>query len=184
MQELPSTVQLQLLDDPERKKAKFIGTISPNLPPVEPSTYSSWQRLIMNEIHQKVGHAGCERTLWESRRQYWILNGRRLAKKLINECTVCRKLRQPPHHTLMGDLPPERIKPFSPPFTVTGVDLFGPFSLKVSRNQVHQSMGSNLHLCNSSSNPPENSRESISRSLPSSHETFRDPSRMAKHRNF
>ncbi|CAB4019501.1 PREDICTED: uncharacterized protein LOC106817603 [Paramuricea clavata] len=41
----------------------------------------------------------------------------------------------------MADLPQERVKPFSPPFTVTGVDLFGPFNLKVSRNKSVKAWG-------------------------------------------
>ncbi|XP_028415661.1 uncharacterized protein LOC114539024 [Dendronephthya gigantea] len=41
----------------------------------------------------------------------------------------------------MADLPRDRVKPFSPPFTVTGVDLFGPFSLKVSRNKSVKAWG-------------------------------------------
>jgi hypothetical protein len=80
-------------------------------------------KLIMEEFHEKVCHAGCERTLSESRCEYWIMSGRRIVKKIIKNCLVCRKFRQRPHTTLMADLPQERVKPFSPPFTVTGVDL-------------------------------------------------------------
>lgn len=84
----------------------------------------------MREVHTQVSHGGPERTLSESRRKFWITRGRNLAKGVVKNCTICRKLRQPPHSTLMADLPPERLKPFSPPFSVTGVDLFGPFNLK------------------------------------------------------
>lgn len=103
-------------------------------------------KLILEDVHQKLSHAGCERTLSESRRQYWIVRGRNLAKYIARNCTVCRKLRQPPHTTLMADLPPERIKPFSPPFTVTGVDLFDPFNLQVGRNKSTKAWGA-LFTC-------------------------------------
>jgi hypothetical protein len=46
----------------------------------------------------------------------------------------------------MADLPPERLKPFSPPFSVTGVDLFGPFYLKYGRNSKVKSWGA-LFTC-------------------------------------
>ena len=98
-------------------------------------------KLIMEEFHEKVCHAGCERTLSESRCEYWIMSGRRIVKKIIKNCLVCRKFRQRPHTTLMADLPQERVKLFSPPFTVTGVDLFGPFNLKVSRNKSVKAWG-------------------------------------------
>ncbi|KAK3752528.1 hypothetical protein QZH41_005140 [Actinostola sp. cb2023] len=42
--------------------------------------------LIMQETHNKVAHAGCKRTLSESRRQYWIVRGRGLAKKIARNC--------------------------------------------------------------------------------------------------
>ena len=94
-------------------------------------------------MHQKVSHAGCERTLSESRHQYWIVRERGLAKNIVRNCIVCRKLHQPPHTTLMADLPPERFKPFSPPFIVTGVDLFGQFN---GRNKSTKAWGA-LFTC-------------------------------------
>ena len=100
----------------------------------------------MEDIHQKVSHAGCERTLIESRRQYWIVRGRGLAKNIVRNCIVCREPLQPPHTTLMTHLPPERIKPFSHPFTVTRVDLFGPFNLKFGRNKSIKAWGA-LFTC-------------------------------------
>ncbi len=97
--------------------------------------------LIMRSAHEKVKHAGRERTLCESRAKYWILGGRRLAKNLTKNCVLCRKTRQPPHSTLMGSLPPDRVKVRAPPFTVTGVDLFGPFHLKYGRNKSSKAWG-------------------------------------------
>ena len=102
--------------------------------------------LIMKSAHLRVFHAGCERTLAESRRRYWIVRGRGLAKKLVRDCATCRKLRKRPHTTLMADLPPERMKPFSPPFLVTGVDLFGRFNLKYGRNKSTKAWGA-LFTC-------------------------------------
>ena len=77
----------------------------------------------------------------ESRVRYWILGGRRLAKDLTKNCVICRKAHQPPHSTLMGNLPEDRVKIHSPPFTVTGVDLFGPFLLKYGRNKSSKAWG-------------------------------------------
>ncbi|XP_048253302.1 uncharacterized protein LOC125381119 [Haliotis rufescens] len=98
-------------------------------------------RLIMCDVHVQMGHAGPERTLCESRRYFWIVRGRNLAKSIVRNCVVCRKLRQPGHTTLMADLPPERLLPFSPPFHVTGVDLFGPMSIKYGRNKTQKVWG-------------------------------------------
>ena len=98
-------------------------------------------KLIVRDSHNRVLHAGRERTLCETRRKFWILRGRNLVKKVVKDCVTCRKLRQNPYSTLMADLPPERLKIFSPPFSVTGVDLFGPFWLKYGRNKKIKSWG-------------------------------------------
>ena len=109
--------------------------------PILLTSSSQIAKLIMRAIHLKVGHAGCERTLCESRRQYWIVKGRNLAREIVRTCVICRKLRQPAHKTLMGDLPAERMKLFSPVFDTTGVDLFGPFNLKFGRNKTSKAWG-------------------------------------------
>ena len=98
-------------------------------------------RIIMNEIHVKSAHGGAERILADSRQKYWIIRGRNLSRGITRSCVVCRKLHKQPHSTLMGDLPPERTRMFSPPFNVTGIDLFGPFKLKYGRNKSIKSWG-------------------------------------------
>ena len=92
----------------------------------------------MRSAHERAMHAGRERTLSKSRARYWILGGRRLAKNLTNSCVTCRKERQPPHSTLMENLPTYRVKVHSPPFSVAGVDLFGPFH---GRNKSSKTWG-------------------------------------------
>lgn len=62
-------------------------------------------KLIMREAHSQVAHGGPERTLSKRRRKFWITRGRNLAKGTVRDVTTCRELRQPPHHTLMADLP-------------------------------------------------------------------------------
>lgn len=63
------------------------------------------------------------------------MRGRNAVKNIVRSCVICHKLRQPPHCTLMSDLLSERLQIFSPPYTTTGVDLFGPFFLKYGRNK-------------------------------------------------
>lgn len=92
-------------------------------------------KLVLKNGHNRVFHAGRERTLCEVRRKFWIVPGRNLVNKLIKDCVTCRRLRQYPDTTLMADLTPESLKLFLPPFTATGVDLFGPFHLKYGRNK-------------------------------------------------
>lgn len=91
-------------------------------------------QLIMEEIHRKVSHTGPELTLSESRCHFWIVCGQNLAKKVVKDCVVCRKLHRQPHTTLMADLPRERIMPFSLSFSI-------PFKLKYERNKSIKAWG-------------------------------------------
>ena len=52
------------------------------------------------------------------------------------------------HHTRQWwpICPSERMQQYSPPFTVKGVDLFGPFNLKITRNKSAKALGA-LFTC-------------------------------------
>ena len=103
-------------------------------------------KLVARDTHNRVLHAGRERTLCECRRKFWILRGRNLVQKMVKDCVTCRRLRQSPHSTLMADLSSDRLKLFALPFTVTGVDLFGPFYLKYGRHKKMKSWGA-VFMC-------------------------------------
>ena len=103
-------------------------------------------KLVIKDSHNRVFYAGRERTHCEVRRRLWIVRGRNLVRKTVNDCLTCRRLRQYSYTTLMADLPPERLKLFSPPFTTTGVDLFCPFYLKYGRNKKMKSWGA-VYTC-------------------------------------
>lgn len=51
-------------------------------------------------------------------------------RRVIKGCIKCRKYQK------MGDLPEGRISANQPPFTTTGVDLFGPFYTRKASSQV------------------------------------------------
>lgn len=50
---------------------------------------------------------------------------------------MCRRLRGHAHGQKMADLPPERVTP-APPFTYTGMDVFGPFYIKEGRKGMQR----------------------------------------------
>ena len=66
---------------------------------------------------------------------YWIINGRSTVFKFIAKCVKCRKLRRTSGVQKMAVLPEERVNP-SPPFTYTGMDVFGPWMIKEGRKQL------------------------------------------------
>lgn len=93
-------------------------------------------KLILQYVHNKVGHRGRNHMLSTLRRRYWIPHANAAARKIINECVVCQKQRQRPGEQKMSDLPVDRVLADSPPFTHVGLDYFGPIEVKKGRSLV------------------------------------------------
>ncbi|KAJ8006705.1 hypothetical protein DPEC_G00109990 [Dallia pectoralis] len=91
--------------------------------------YEAWiSTLLAHEAHG-ANHEEIAGTLLRMRKKAWVIKGRRLAKKIVDNCVVCRKARARKCQQIMSDLPSERITP-AKPFQYTTVDLFGPYEVK------------------------------------------------------
>ena len=86
-------------------------------------------RLIITHYHVKVRHQGRVITLSAIREAgYYVLGESSIVKKVIKSCFVCRRLRGKPLEQKMSDLPADRLSEAAP-FSHTGLDVFGPFSV-------------------------------------------------------
>ena len=65
----------------------------------------------------------------------WLIGGMSLVKGYIHKCVTCRRLRSRLLVQKMSDLPSDRLQE-APPFTYTGVDMFGPFIVRKGRSDV------------------------------------------------
>ena len=90
---------------------------------------SPLSRLVIADVHLKMLHAGANATLAEIRRNFWIIHAKTRIRKHIHNCIKCFRYNSRIQAPLIGDLPEERIT-LSPPFTYTGVDFTGAFTVK------------------------------------------------------
>ena len=85
-------------------------------------------RLYMTEAHN-VDHGGINTTVMRSRAKVWIIQGAKLAKKVVNQCYRCRLNKKKLLNQVMAPLPEERLTP-APVFNSVALDLFGPLEIR------------------------------------------------------
>lgn len=95
-------------------------------------------RMMIQDCDTKLHYPGPERVFAEVRRRYWILRGREAVRRHQRRYTKCRRWRGRPETSQMADLPPARQRSFQPAFYCTGVDSFGPYSIRI-RNSTEKS---------------------------------------------
>ena len=93
-------------------------------------------RLIVRLCHESLAHAGRKQTLVQTRKMFWILGGRGLAKNIIRNCFKCCRLNERPMKQVMAPLPKGRLQLYKPPFPFSGVNFFGPLMVKWGRGST------------------------------------------------
>ncbi|XP_070067180.1 uncharacterized protein [Drosophila virilis] len=91
--------------------------------------------LLVEFYHRRYHHLHNEIVVNELRQRYWACGLRALVREVSNTCPACRIRRARPKPPGMGDLPIERLSPYSLPFTYTGVDYLGPYDIVVGRRR-------------------------------------------------
>ena len=93
-------------------------------------------KIIVSHEHVTNGHIGPEHTLSNLRTSYWIVSGRTVVRNVLRNCFLCQIRRAIRMYPYMADLPGCRVAYEEPPFTNSGVDLFGPISVKQGRKRL------------------------------------------------
>ncbi|XP_028296698.1 uncharacterized protein LOC114458488 [Gouania willdenowi] len=105
------------------------------LHPIVLSPEHTITQLIIKDYDSRLMHPGPERVFAELRRTYWVLRGRQAIRKHQHHCLECKTWRANPVTPKMSDLPASRLRLQQPPFWSTGIDCFGPFTIKIGRRQ-------------------------------------------------
>ena len=101
-------------------------TLNPKLLPKD----HHLKQLVIQNVHEKLCHAGVSHTLAQLRKQYWIPQGRAMVKKVLRHCLICRTYEGGPFRLpAMAPWPRERVSKATP-FTYTGLDYLGLLYIK------------------------------------------------------
>ena len=90
---------------------------------------SHLMKLVIREIHARMGHLGTPTCSGELNRLYWVSKGRSQVRKELKACFICKRFNAPAFSSPEGSLPNFRASP-ARPFSKTGVDMAGPIMEK------------------------------------------------------
>lgn len=77
-------------------------------------------------------HSGPKLTEMLLRQKFWIIDMKRVVKKIVRECVTCAKFQPRTRQQLMGNLPERRVNQPSKVFLHSAVDFAGPIYVKTS----------------------------------------------------
>ncbi|XP_045026478.1 uncharacterized protein LOC123470336 [Daphnia magna] len=86
-------------------------------------------KLIIQDRHVSLKHAGVKTTLSDLRERFLIIKGRQQTKSVWHACVKCQRLSLPPFREIAAPLPINRLKQ-AKAFEITGVDFAGPLYYK------------------------------------------------------
>ena len=89
--------------------------------------------LLVLDNHERNCHIGREQTLSLLRESVWIIKGKALVRKVIQNCSFGKQQQVTPQSPIMSNLAEARLAINQPPFTNTGIDYFGPLTVKQGR---------------------------------------------------
>ena len=84
---------------------------------------------LIRHVHKKTAHAGVEQVKNTLREKYLILSDGAEVRKVVLKCVSCQRKFKKPAEQKMAPLPVDRLEEGCP-FEVSGVDCFGPFTVK------------------------------------------------------
>ena len=85
-------------------------------------------------MHLKHHHEGIDYLRALIQQKFAVLKLRSTLRSIRFSCVLCRKRNATPVQPMMADLPSERLRFQSPPFTNVGLDYFGPFYVTIRRS--------------------------------------------------
>lgn len=102
--------------------------------PIVLSSKHTLTKLIFEQEHTRLLHAGPQLLLASVRDSIWPVGGRNLARRTAHNCVTCRRATGKTLENIMGNLPSQRLTPDFP-FTAAAVDFAGPYLITDRRGR-------------------------------------------------
>ena len=99
---------------------------------------------LFNHLHKALCHCGPSSLLCAAGARLHVLGARCLSRAVCSQCITCKRRQPHLQHQLMGQLPAPRVNP-TIPFTHTGMDFAGPFTLK--KGHTRRPVLIDAHIC-------------------------------------
>lgn len=90
-------------------------------------------KLIVKQFHEDFIHQNQESICAAIRTKFWIPCLRQVVRTAKKNCQICKNRSVFPEQPLMGQMPIDRVTPFVRPFTYTGIDYLGPYTVAIGR---------------------------------------------------
>lgn len=95
--------------------------------------------LIIRDVHAKNLHPGPRTLHYLLSQRFWILSPRRAINHTVSKCFRCARVNPTSLTPMMSDLPPARVSQVKP-FSHTGIDFAGPFTITMGKYRGAKSM--------------------------------------------
>ncbi|XP_062713617.1 uncharacterized protein LOC134290481 [Aedes albopictus] len=118
-----------------RTEASPVASYDAKFPVILPTNHRLTE-LLIDWYHRRFGHHSNETVVNEIRQRYHISTLRTVVRKVAKGCQWCTVNRALPVVPRMAPLPEVRVTPFVRPFSLVGIDYFGPYMIKIGRSQV------------------------------------------------
>ena len=89
-------------------------------------------QLVIQDFHEKFSHAGVYSLLSEMRKKFWIPHYFSVVKKVLKECSTCKRFKERTVKVNQCAYRDFRIDPPSIPFRYIFIDHFGPYNVKLN----------------------------------------------------
>ena len=115
------------------QKAEYLP-YDTRFPLIIPGFHDENVRALIRHVHVSNMHCSRVQTHYNLKSRFFLVGGKSAVGTVINNCLKCQRLQKNPPTQRLGNLPADRVN-IAAPFSICGMDTYGPYMTKVGRRQ-------------------------------------------------